>query len=182
MSPPSSFRGVRSTNPESMVNANSERVERWIPGSRMKNARPGMTIIDGGAGFSFARMGQAPKAPPQTTGVMAHVWSTTPTAVIPGRAKHEPGIHLTAYSEFLDAWIPGSLARRQVYAGCATTRLAPRNDKKKNRRRRGVFCANGASAKRAAQLRENTEVRSASVCGTTCRPFGDDIDGCSCWT
>ncbi len=26
-----------------MVNANSERVERWIPGSRVKNARPGMT-------------------------------------------------------------------------------------------------------------------------------------------
>jgi len=37
--------------------------------------------------------------------------------VIPGRAKHEPGIHPTRYAERAVRWIPGSLAM-----------LAPRND------------------------------------------------------
>jgi hypothetical protein len=33
----------------------------------------------------------------------------TPTTVIPGRAKREPGIHLTA--NFAAKWIPGSMLR-----------------------------------------------------------------------
>ena len=57
---------------------------------------------------------------PQTTGVMAHVWRNAAaqnSIVIPGRAKHEPGIHLSKSTEFADAWIPGSRARSRVHVG-----------------------------------------------------------------
>jgi len=59
--------------------------------------------------------------------------------VIPGRAKHEPGIHRAA--SYVDKWIPGSRYARPQMRNCASGN----DDKKKGRDRSRPFVLHHSS-------------------------------------